>query len=289
MKKILRRVLRGLMGLVALAAVLTLAVFVAGEILLGKTYTAVERQFSAPLAAEVEAEATAEGKRLAQIRGCYDGCHGAGGAGADFFGMAAPNLTKRVREYSDADLERAIRQGIRPDGTSIIGMSSDAFQYLSDRDLGSIIAFFRSLPVSANDPGPRSFGLPVRAFLLYTNYIDGVPIRAVDRIAATDFTVPDDRSNPAAFGRYLSMSTCVECHGLALHGEEEFSPDLMVAGGYSEEEFRHLMATGETMDGRDLGLMANMARRRFTHLHGEEVDAIYAWLTSDEFIMAERE
>lgn len=291
MDKLKKWALRGLMGVAALAAVLVLAVFSASEILLGKTYTAVERQFAVPEGAETDPDIVAEGKRLARIRGCYGGCHGPEGAGENIFGMVAPNLTKYVREHSDTDLERVIRQGIRPDGTSVIAiMPSGMFQYLSDRDLGSIVAFFRSLPESPSDPGPRSFGLQIRTFLMFLTYYEGVEIRATDRIAASDFSVPDDRSNPAAFGRYLAMSICVECHGPDLFGADDGSmPDLMVAGGYSEEEFRHLMATGESADGRDLGLMAGMGRRRFTHLHPEEADAIHAWLTSDEFIMAERE
>ncbi len=290
MDKLKKWALRGLMGVAALAAILVLAVFSASEILLGKTYTAVERQFAVPEGAEADAEIIAEGGRLARIRGCYGGCHGSDGAGGNIFGVAVPNLTKYVREHSDTDLERAIRQGIRPDGTSVIDiMPSGTFRYLSDRDLGSIVAFFRSLPVADNDPGSRSFGLQLRAFLLYREHVENKIVRAVDGIAATDFSVPDDRSNPATFGRYLAMSICVECHEADLHGGGGFAPDLIVTGGYSEEEFRHLMATGETMDGRDLGLMADMGRRRFTHLHAEEADAIYAWLTSDEFIMAERE
>lgn len=288
MHRVKKWLLRGLIGLVGFATVVVLAVFIAGEIYLTKTFTAEERPFAVPTGAEQDAEIITEGGRLARIRGCYDGCHGPGGIGQDMFGIAAPNLTKHLREYSDADLERAMRQGIRPDGTSLVVMPSDSFRHLSDEDLSSIIAFFRSLPVSDNDPGERSFGLLPRAFLLYFYYIEDIPVRAADRIAAADFTIPGDKDNQEAFGRYLAMSICAECHGPDLQGEFIF-PDLIVASGYSGEEFRHLLATGESFDDRDLDLMADMARRRFSHLHGEEADAIYAWLTSDEFTLAERE
>lgn len=289
MNRVKKWLLRGLIGLVALTAVAALMVFIASENILGKTYTPEEREFAVPAGAETDPEIIAEGGRLARIRGCYDGCHGPGGAGENFFGMASPNLTRRVREYSDKDLERVIRQGIRPDGASVIAvMPSVAFQYLSDEDLSSIIAFFRSLPVSGNDPGPRGFGPQIRAMMFFLTYVEDFQVSAADAIGAGDFLAPDDRSSPGAFGRYLAMSICAECHGPALHGEMDM-PDLMVASGYNEEEFRHLLATGESFDDRDLGLMAEMSRRRFSHLHSEEVDAIHAWLTSDEFMMEERE
>ncbi len=271
-----------------------MAVFIASEIMLSKTYTAVERQFAVPAGAEADPEIIAEGGRLAKVRGCYGGCHGPGGEGSDLMGgFIAPNLTRLARDYSDTELEVAIRQGLRRDGTSLFAMSSDAFQYLSDDDLANIIVFFRALPEDPNDPGPQSFGLMIRGAFFYFDIIKGGPLGAAERIAAVDFDVPSGpevRGDPVAFGRYLAMSICAECHGLALQGERLTDyPDLIVASAYSAEEFRHLMATGEAPDGRDLGLMAAMGRRRFSHLNPEEADAIHAYLTSDEFMMEERE
>jgi cytochrome c553 len=85
-----------------------------------------------------------EGKRLAAIRGCID-CHGERLSGGDFYGLHAPNLTKISRQYSDNELERSIRQAIRPNGTSVYSMTSNTYQFLSDIDLSHIIIYMRSL------------------------------------------------------------------------------------------------------------------------------------------------
>ena len=85
-----------------------------------------------------------KGKRLTVIRGCTD-CHGKDAAGGDFYGLHAPNLGVVAKQYSDNDLERSIRQAIRPDGTSVYSMTSDAYQHLSDIDLSHIIVYLRSL------------------------------------------------------------------------------------------------------------------------------------------------
>jgi hypothetical protein len=81
----------------------------------------------------------------------------------------------------------------------------------------------------------------------------------------------------------MIRATCTECHGIALEGQKDptdgpGTPDLIIAGGYSREEFRHLLRTGEPTGGRTLALMADVAQGRFVHLTDREVDAIYDYL-----------
>ncbi len=68
--------------------------------------------------------------------------------------VVAPNLTAAVRSYNDAELVNIIRNGVRPDGRSMVIMPAEVFIGLSDSDLGRIIAFLRSLPAKAAGPGP---------------------------------------------------------------------------------------------------------------------------------------
>ena len=109
-----------------------------------------------------DSESIAEGKRLAIVRGCINGCHGKEAQGAVMFDdwkvarIVAPNLTAAVRNYTDAELVNIIRNGVRPDGRSMVIMPSEVFVDLSDADLGRIIAFLKSLP---SVPGPSGISL----------------------------------------------------------------------------------------------------------------------------------
>ncbi len=282
MKKLKRWALRGLAGTALVAGALTAVLLILSQRLVSERFEPAERTITVP----GDPESIAEGGRLARVRGCYDGCHGEGAGGADLFGLAAPNLTKVVHEISDSELEAAIRQGIRPGGASLIAMPSDAFSHLSDEDLGRIIAFLRSLPVSDNDPGARRFPAQIRLLLIFFTYWEGVEVQAAERTAKAPPPASAPKE-PVAFGRYLAFSICAECHGIDLFGQFG-TPDLIMASAYTLDEFRQLMATGEAVGDRELGLMASMARRRFSNLNDGEVEALHSFLTSGEFVDAAR-
>lgn len=83
-------------------------------------------------------------------------------------------------------------------------------------------------------------------------------------------------------GEYLAKTMCNECHGFDLRGHADIEmsmPDLAILAAYSEEDFRHLMKTGEGLGGReDLGLMTVVARDRFAYLNDDELDDLLAYL-----------
>ena len=81
-----------------------------------------------------------------------------------------PDLSAAVRRYDDGELAAIVRQGVRPDGRSLLVMPSEAYASMSDVDLGRIVGFLRSLP-AAHGPGPQvdlgplgSFGLATGKF-----------------------------------------------------------------------------------------------------------------------------
>jgi mono/diheme cytochrome c family protein len=88
------------------------------------------------------------------------------------FTAFAPNITPggRIADWSDEDLARAIREGLRPDGT-IIGppMPFAVYRHISDDDLASIVAFLRTVPALDggepasvyNIPLPPAYGPPI--------------------------------------------------------------------------------------------------------------------------------
>jgi mono/diheme cytochrome c family protein len=117
------------------------------------------------------------------------------------FTAFAPNITPAgaISGWSDAELARAIREGIRPDG-SLIGppMPFAMYRGLSDEDVVAVVAFLRSLPAVANEvpkstyriPLPPAYGPPVQ-------YVAAVP-----------------KGLTTEYGAYLAgpVAHCMECH-----------------------------------------------------------------------------
>ncbi|NNK77373.1 MAG: c-type cytochrome [Litoreibacter sp.] len=119
------------------------------------------------------------------------------------FVAQAHNITPggRIAAWSDAELARAIREGIRPDG-SVIGppMPLNLYRELSDRDVEAIVAYIRTVPAvetefTASDypfPLPPAYGPPVES-------VADVP-----------------RGVTVEYGAYLAgpVAHCTDCHSL---------------------------------------------------------------------------
>jgi mono/diheme cytochrome c family protein len=262
----------------ALAAVSATVLYATSEVMVRRTYTVPAPTVA--LALPADPADLAEGKRLATIRGCYEGCHGIALEGHVFFeepGVArlvAPNLTAAVARYSNAELERIVRHGVLPSGRSVWAMPSDMFRALSDEDLARILAFLRSAPPSEG-PGPSLHMGPLGRLGVVARELEPAAVLAARSTYETPVLTP--RHDAFAFGRYLAQTSCSECHGLDLRGGGG-SPGLVVAAAYSLEEFAQLMRTGEARGGRELGLMARVARVRFAQFTAEEVRVLHEYL-----------
>lgn len=228
-----------------------------------------------------DAASIAEGGRLARILGCYGGCHGTRLEGRLFFSergvadLVAPNLSRVVPSYSDGELARAIRHGVRRDGTGLFAMPSESFYNLSDEDLGRLMAFLRRQPREDGYEGVTSIG-PVGRLGIVMRKFRPVPA-AMDHGAPR--VPPTDAGDPAARGRYLAHVACTECHGVSFEGGlDGKAPPLVIAATYSDEAFRHLLRTGETPGRRPLYLMSDVARGRFVHFTDDEVTSLHAFL-----------
>ena len=71
---------------------------------------------------------------------------------------------------------------------------------------------------------------------------------------------------------------CTECHGLDLHGTPGSTPDLVIVAAYSRETFTRLLRDGVPLDKRQLGLMGQVALKRFRHLTDREIGDLYQYL-----------
>ncbi len=283
MRSVGRWALRIVAALALLALLALGAVYLASERVLSRTHAAEERRVSIP----TDVASIVEGRRLAALRGCYGGCHGDGTAGEVFFDppglegllfgrFVTPDLGRLARSWSVAELEAAIRQGVRPDGTSTLAMPSSMLQHLSDEDLGRILAFLRSRGEGEGWETDVRLGPLARFFVLRGVFEPQAEL--VGRARTPPAATP--RADTMARGEYLARTVCTECHGLDFEGAGELgtAPPLAVVAGYGPDEFARLMATGEAVGGRELGLMRDVSLSRFSHFTEDEVAALYAYL-----------
>lgn len=224
--------------------------------------------------------AISEGRRLARLRGCYMGCHREleGGVLIDepwLARLVAPNLTRAAARYSTGDLARIVRFGVRPDGSTTVGMPSDMFYFLSDADLARILAFIRDAEPAGSDlPGNRYRILGRVGIALGQFEPDAARVAALGPRPA----VPEPGPT-ADYGRYLAMTACTECHGMRLEGGfGGQAPPLSIARSYSRTQFERLMRKGVPLDGRELNVMGKVAVYRFSVMTDEELEALYAFL-----------
>jgi cytochrome c553 len=224
----------------------------------------------------------AAGKHLAQIDGC-SGCHGVDLAGQDFsdeypgITLWTRNLSIAAKHFSNADFDRAVRQGLRADGTSLMLMPSEAYAAMSDDELADIVAYLRSVPAKGEEHPRTAFGLETRwAFL--RGDLDTV------RMTLAAEKHPLDVGPHFALGRHLAMMSCAECHGGALSGEQWpgpiSPPDLTIAAAYDKPEFVKFMRTGKAAGNRELPLMSEIARMRGGNFTDAEVSALYDYLAA---------
>lgn len=204
------------------------------------------------------------------------------------FTAIAPNITPagRVKDWSDAELAKAIREGVRPDG-SVIGMPMpfEVYKGLSDTDLASIVMYLRTVPAVENDPGKSVYNIPLPPAW-------GPPI-----VSVAD--VPEGVT--AAYGAYLAgpMGHCTVCHttfgpqgpmldtALGAGGQEFHGPwgtsvaaNLTPTGlsGYSDAEVATLITTGTRPDGSKL--LPPMSVGHYAKMKSDDVQAVVLYLRS---------
>jgi mono/diheme cytochrome c family protein len=207
---------------------------------------------------------------------------------SDLMEAWAPNITPggRVAEWSDADLAKAIREGIRPDGT-VIGppMPIGLYRGLSDDDLMSMVMFLRTVAASDNVVPASTYNIPLPPAY-------GPPI---DSVAA----VPEGVT--VEYGAYLAgpVAHCLECHtpmgpqgpmldthmgagGFAFHGPWGVSVSANLTSGedglagYTDDEIRTMITTGVRPDGSRM--LPPMGYGYYANTKPEDIDAIILFL-----------
>ena len=219
-------------------------------------------------------------------------CHGGDAAGGPFItdsAMAilnAPNLTRGNggvgKQYTDADYDRAIRRGVRPDGTRLLIMPSWNYAAFSDDDAASVIAYIRSLP-PVDRALPRVKLGPVGRILITTKKLPFDAARIADEGAPP---TPPPPMMVAEYGKYLTrVGGCMGCHGAHLSGGHLAGPpdappasNLTVTGigTWSVVDFMRTLTTGRDPSGHVLHPF--MPWRTISQMTDTELEAIYDYL-----------
>jgi mono/diheme cytochrome c family protein len=293
MKKFLKWIGIGFGVLVGLLIVAMLGLYGMGQARLNKKYDVPVQLVEIP----TDEESLAEGKRIFQYRGC-EACHGEDLQGLVYLDNPAigqvitPNLTSGQggigAQRTDEDLIRAIKHGVRYDGTPLLFMPSTEFYFLSDADLGKVLAYIRSMP-------PVDHEVP-RSKLSATGFIVMNIAKSITFLPAE--LIPHDQTPPPApepgvtaeYGEYLSLS-CRVCHGPTYSGgkitgfpdEWPAAPNLTSGAGsrltgWGEEGFITIMRTGEN-HGRKIN-PSYMPWKSYRHMSEDELRAVYTYLMS---------
>ena len=261
-------------AIVSIVAVLLVVIYAGSEYKLRQQFAIA----AVPIAVPTDSAGFARGRHILETRGC-EGCHGAGLAGSVFFDqpmlarLVAPNVVRAIRGYSNPELARLIRHGVRPNGHGVAVMPSSTFYNLDDADLGALIAYLRTLPDKGTDTLPATSLRLLARIGIVTGKYNLEPANIVH-----DAARPVNGPSPEARGEYIARSTCSECHGQRLEGSDG-TPALSIVAGYSQSEFARLLREGVPKDGRKLTLMAEVARSRLVHLSDAEVGALYSYLS----------
>ena len=243
-----------------------------------------------PLAVPTDSASAARGGHLVAARGCV-GCHGEDLAGHveldnPFIGrLAGPNLTRGGRggRLTDADWERAVRHGVRRDGSPLFIMPASEHTGMSDEDLGAIVAYARSLPPRPNVPPPSRAG-PVIGAMQAAGKVNLFSAAEIDHRRAHPARVAPEPT--ARYGAYLA-SMCTGCHGPGLSGGQipgappDWKPAANITPGgighYTEADFVRALREGVRPGGAAID--SQMPVRRITrHLDDTELRALYAYL-----------
>ena len=246
-----------------------------------------------PPPAEVKIAATPEMlARGAKIGIICAGCHSPNGSpplvGRNFLGdgappfgrLYAPNLTAagEIKDWSDAEVIRAIREGVHKNGRALVVMPSDVFRHLSDSDVHAVVAFLRSQEAAGQATPPAKLNV------LGEMFIGAVfPTSAQPPLTEPVVAPPEGRS--PEYGKYLvSIADCRTCHGEHLAGRVQRGPGppagpnlTMLVPTWSLDAFVQTFRTG--VDPNKHTLKEEMPWKLISRFASDDdLAAIYAYL-----------
>lgn len=252
-----------LSGLITLSFAALLVLALIGFIKLNKRY-------DNPVA-EIQVTGTADqiarGEKLAHV--CTS-CHSQGNelplSGSNFAvkfdfppigTLYAPNLTPSgdIKDWTDGEIIRAIREGVDRNGRSLLVMPSANFRKMSDEDVQALVAYLRSQPATGGPSPKNQFNILGAIFMNLSDF--RVAQQPVGHVTAPTQGTPE-------YGKYLvDILGCRDCHGPQLQGKAKNSqpgpppgPNLtQIVPHWTEEEFMTFFNNGTLPGGTQVPIL----------------------------------
>ena len=197
-----------------------------------------------------------------------------------------PDPETGIGKWSDDEIKRLMREGIRPDGRPIsTQMPFLSYKSMQERDLDAVVAYIKTVP-------------PLRREVPPPTYKAELPVELVPG-AEKPFT-DADLADKIKRGFYLAnLAHCMDCHsrgaddrlnftkGWGKGGHVHKTPVGPVAavnitshptkgvGAWSDSDLKRALKEGVRPDGRKLRPPMGV---RFGKMKDEEIDAIVAWM-----------
>jgi len=240
-----------------------------------------------------DAAALERGKHLADSLGECTVCHGAGMAGGRVEPMGPlgriviPNASPggRLKAYSDAELARLIRHGVKRDGTTVRLMPANVNSWWPDEDVAALIAWLRARPAISGDSGV----FEVSAMAKVLDRFDSIPIDVARRIDHARIGKSPAPAANAVYGAFVGTS-CRGCHAPTLAGGPipGAPPGMAVPlnltrhetglKSWSYDDFKALVQSGKRKNGKPLD--AFMPVDSLRAMNEVELSALWLYLQS---------
>ena len=285
--------------LMGLGALIVLAAAGGGIFVMVQTSAfdaSLAKKYEIPLPAvviSVDPAVLERGRHLMAALGGCQSCHGEnlGGGKVEKLGpigtFSYPNITSgkdgTLSTYSDGELARLIRHGVKRDGTTVRFMPSGDFQWWPMEDIEALISTLRTIPPVDGNPG----GVEIGTLGKILDRMDSLPIDVARRIDHDKKWPVLAVAATAEYGSQLVM-LCTGCHGPNLSGGPipgapadmaiplNLTPHETGTKGWAYEDFDKILKTGIRKDGKKLDAMMPIDITR--NYSETEVKALWAHL-----------
>ena len=194
--------------------------------------------------------------------------------------LPGPNLTRGKggigSHYSDADWIRALKHGLRRDGSPLVVMPSQWFSELTASDMAAMIAYLKTVPPVDRELPSLRVGPMGRLLVMSDPKL--IPAQLIDHAKPLVAAAPVEL---VARGEQLAgIAGCRSCHLADLTGGGGPPPGSanitpVGIGAWTKEDFFRTLRTGRTPDNRTL---SESMPRALGNMSDEELDAIWAYL-----------
>lgn len=284
-------IILGSLVLLVVIAVVVMVLIANGQ--LNRTYEVTPTALEIP----TDSASIARGAHLADVL-CKE-CHGGALEGKLFFDemplatVYSSNLTPGKggvgATYSDEDWVRAIRHGVNPEGKGLFVMPALDYHHMSAQDLGSVIAYLKTLQPIDKERQDNKYGLMGKILMAMGAFGDIIAAAAIDH--EEGFKEAPSAGVTTEYGGYLvAITGCRTCHMENLAGGKSPDPTSPMVpnitpggnlGNWSAEQFLTTIRTGKTPEGLEMQ-DKHMPWPSYARYTDDELKAIYAYLQSVE-------